>query len=62
MEERDRDAPAVVVKADPTPVGQNGKSDRKKWKIEIIAGKEHRIDEVDLQEELPSTPTAAKGS
>lgn len=60
-EERDLTPPAVVEKPAPE-VKLDPKSSRKKWKIEIIAGAERRIEEVDLPEEEPVTLNTAKGS
>ena len=60
-EERDLTPPAVVEKPAPE-VKLDPKSGRKKWKIEIIAGAERRIDEVDLPEQEPVTLNNAKGS
>ena len=60
-EERDLPRPVAVEKPAPE-VKLDPKSGRKKWKIEIIAGAEHRIVEVDLPEQEPVTLNAAKGS
>ncbi len=60
-EERDLTPPSVVEKPAPE-VKLDPKSGRKKWKIEIIAGAEHRIEEVDLPEQEPVTLNNAKGS
>ncbi len=60
-EERDSYRPAAVEKPAPE-VKLDPKSGRKKWKIEIIAGAERRIEEVDLPEQEPVTLNTAKGS
>ena len=60
-EERDLTPPVVVEKPAPE-VKLDPKSGRKKWKIEIIAGAERRIDEVDLPEQEPVTLNTAKGT
>ena len=60
-EDRDLTPPAVVEKPAPE-VKLDPKSGRKKWKIEIIAGAERRIEEVDLPEQEPVTLNTAKGS
>ena len=60
-EERDLTPPAVVEQPAPE-VKLDSKSGRKKWKIEIIAGAERRIEEVDLPEQEPVTLNSAKGS
>jgi Flp pilus assembly protein CpaB len=49
--------PAPEVKPEPDP-----KPGHKKWKIEIIAGADRRIEEVDLPDQEPVTLSNAKGS
>lgn len=50
------------VKPEPEPVPDVKVTKSRKWKIEIIAGTERRIEEIDLPEEEPSTPTGPKGT
>ncbi len=59
----ERDQPPPVAVAKPAPeVKLDTNPGRKKWKIEIIAGDERRIVEVDLPEEEPVTLSTAKGT
>lgn len=60
-EDRDLTPPVVVEKPAPE-VKLEPKSSSKKWKIEIIAGAERRIEEVDLPEQEPVTLNTVKGS
>ena len=60
-EERDLTPPVVVEKPAPE-VKLDPKSGRKKWKIEIIAGADRRIEEVDLPDQEPVTLNTAKGT
>ena len=58
-----RDLPRAVAEVKPVPEPvDDPKSGRKKWKIEIIAGTERRIEEVDLPEESPVTLNTTKGT
>lgn len=57
----DRDTPPSVTIPVPE-LKPEPKSEVKKWKIEIIAGDDHRIVEVDLPEEVPVTLNSPKGS
>jgi pilus assembly protein CpaB len=59
--ERERERPVAEVKTAPAvPPAPN--SGRKKWKIEIIAGTDRRIEEVEVPEEEPVTLNSTKGS
>ncbi|MBC7822110.1 MAG: Flp pilus assembly protein CpaB [Planctomycetaceae bacterium] len=61
--EDERDLPRPVAEVKPVPqVNVDPKSGRKKWQIEIIAGAERRIEEVDLPEEEPVTLNTTSGS
>lgn len=60
-EERDLPPPVAVEKPAPE-VKLDPNSGRKKWKIEIIAGADRRIEEVDLPDQEPVTLNTAKGT
>lgn len=58
-DDKDRELSGMVIPVERVePVKATGK----KWKIEIIAGKERRIDEVDLPEDEPVTRKSRQGT
>ena len=58
-DDKDRELSRIVIPVEQVePVKATGK----KWKIEIIAGKERRIDEVDLPEDEPVTRKSRQGT
>jgi hypothetical protein len=58
--DEERDVPVPVAR--PAQGQLDPKPGRKKWKIEIIAGSDRRIEEVDLPDEKPVTQNPATGS
>ena len=60
--ESDRELPRTVAPVEKSDPVQAVKFGKKKWKIEIIAGSERRIEEVDLPEEKPVTLNSAQGT
>lgn len=60
--ESDRDLPRNVAPVEQAEPIRSVKSGKNKWKIEIIAGSERRIEEVDLPDEEPVTLNSVQGT
>lgn len=58
----DRELPRNVAPVEKVEPVQAVKAASKKWKIEIIAGSERRVEEVDLPDQEPVTLNSAKGT
>ena len=58
----DRELPRTVAPVEKMESVQAVKSGKKKWKIEIIAGSERRVEEVDLPDEEPVTRKSVQGT
>jgi pilus assembly protein CpaB len=57
----ERDDPRRIVPVESVEPVKVDKPSSKKWKIEIIAGSERRIDEVDIRGNEPATQTTGQG-
>ena len=61
-EEKERDVNRLVLPVEKIEPVSPAKTERKKWRIEIIAGDDRRVDEVDIPEEKPVTRKSVHGT